>query len=114
MDEIQEGLRYLFQTKSKYVCLISGSGHAGSIRLWPRQISLTLHFPSLTVAGYQKACSVLPSTLVIDRWHIMKMCAGMEAAIANMLEPGETIVVGNNGIWGERACEIAERYGGLI
>ena len=44
----------------------------------------------------------------------MKMCAGMEAAIANMLEPGETIVVGNNGIWGERACEIAERYGGMI
>lgn len=44
----------------------------------------------------------------------MKMCAGMEAAIANMLEPGETIVVGNNGIWGERACEIADRYGGLI
>ena len=42
------------------------------------------------------------------------MCAGMEAAIANMLEPGETIVVGNNGIWGERACEIAERYGGMM
>lgn len=62
----------------------------------------------------RKACSVLPSTLVIDRWQIMKMCAGMEAAIANMLEPGETIVVGNNGIWGERACEIADRYGGLI
>ncbi len=37
----------------------------------------------------------------------------MEAAIANMLEPGETIVVGNNGIWGQRVCEIAERYGGM-
>ena len=36
----------------------------------------------------------------------------MEAAIANMLEPGETIVVGNNGIWGQRVCDIAERYGG--
>lgn len=29
MDEIQEGLRYLFQTKSKYVLLVSGTGHAG-------------------------------------------------------------------------------------
>ncbi len=37
----------------------------------------------------------------------------MEAAIANMLEPGETIVVGNNGIWGQRVCDIAERYGGM-
>ena len=29
MDEIQAGLRYLFQTQSKYVLLISGTGHAG-------------------------------------------------------------------------------------
>ena len=29
MDEIQEGLRYVFQTRSKYTCLISGTGHAG-------------------------------------------------------------------------------------
>ena len=26
----QEGLRYLFQTESKYVCLMSGTGHAGA------------------------------------------------------------------------------------
>lgn len=31
MDEIQDGLRYMFQTKSKYVCLISGTGHSGGI-----------------------------------------------------------------------------------
>ena len=36
----------------------------------------------------------------------------MEAAIANMLEPGETILVGNNGIWGQRIADLAERYGG--
>ena len=36
----------------------------------------------------------------------------MEAAIANMLEPGETILVGNNGIWGQRITDLAERYGG--
>lgn len=38
--------------------------------------------------------------------------AGMEAAIANMLEPGETIVIGNNGIWGARVTDLAARYGG--
>lgn len=40
------------------------------------------------------------------------LLAGMEAAIANMLEPGETIVVGNNGIWGQRVADLAARYGG--
>ena len=38
--------------------------------------------------------------------------SGMEAVIANLLEPGETIVVGNHGIWGERVIDMAERYGG--
>ena len=64
--EIQEGLQYAFQTKSKYTCLMSGSGHSG-----------------------------------------------MEALITNLLEPGETIVVGNHGIWGERVLDIAERFGGM-
>lgn len=39
--------------------------------------------------------------------------AGMEAAIANTLEPGETIVVANSGIWGQRVCDLAERYQGV-
>lgn len=60
-----QGLRYLFQTESPYVLLVSGTGHAG-----------------------------------------------MEAAIANILEPGETIVVGNSGIWGQRVMDLSERYGG--
>ena len=38
--------------------------------------------------------------------------AGMEAAIANVLEPGETIIVGNSGIWGQRVCDLSERYRG--
>ena len=63
--DIQLGLQYIFQTDSKYVLLVSGSGHAG-----------------------------------------------MEAVIANMLEAGETIVVGNHGIWGERVIDLADRYGG--
>lgn len=67
MDDIKAGLRYLFQTESKYVCLISGTGHAG-----------------------------------------------MEAAIASLVEPGETVLIGNNGIWGVRAADIATRYGGKV
>jgi alanine-glyoxylate transaminase/serine-glyoxylate transaminase/serine-pyruvate transaminase len=65
MDEISEGLRYMFQTKSPYTLMVSGTGHAG-----------------------------------------------MEASIANLLEPGEKIIVGVNGIWGERVADLAERYGG--
>jgi alanine-glyoxylate transaminase/serine-glyoxylate transaminase/serine-pyruvate transaminase len=38
--------------------------------------------------------------------------AGMEAAIANLLEPGEKIIVGVNGIWGERVADLSERYQG--
>lgn len=36
----------------------------------------------------------------------------MEAAVANLIEPGEKILVGNTGIWGVRAAELASRYGG--
>jgi aspartate aminotransferase-like enzyme len=35
----------------------------------------------------------------------------MEASIANVLERGETLLVGNNGIWGARVCDLADRYG---
>ncbi len=44
----------------------------------------------------------------------MHNMAGMEAAIANMLEPGETIVVGNNGIWGQRVTDLSARFGGAF
>jgi len=67
MEEIKTGLRYLFQTESKYVCCISGTGHSG-----------------------------------------------MEAAMASLVEPGETVLIGNNGIWGTRAAEIASRYGAKV
>ena len=32
MNEIQEGLQYVFQTSSKYTLLISGTGHAGMLQ----------------------------------------------------------------------------------
>ena len=40
------------------------------------------------------------------------MIAGMEACIANLVEPGDTVVVGNNGIWGARVVDMAGRFGG--
>jgi alanine-glyoxylate transaminase / serine-glyoxylate transaminase / serine-pyruvate transaminase len=35
--------------------------------------------------------------------------AGMETCLANLLEEGETVVIASNGIWGERAAEMAGR-----
>ena len=37
--------------------------------------------------------------------------AAMECAVFNTVEPGESVLVGVNGIWGERVAEIAERMG---
>lgn len=67
MDEIQEGLRYTFQTDTKYTLCVSGSG-----------------------------------------------TSGMEAAIANLVEPGDKVLVGNNGIWGSRVADLAARYGAEV
>lgn len=35
----------------------------------------------------------------------------MECAIFNAVEPGESVLTAVNGIWGERAAEMAERIG---
>lgn len=37
--------------------------------------------------------------------------AAMECAVFNTVEPGESVLVAINGIWGERVAEIAERMG---
>lgn len=37
--------------------------------------------------------------------------AAMECAIFNSVEPGESVLIAVNGIWGERAAEIAHRIG---
>ena len=59
--------RYVFQTDTKYVLNMSGTGHAG-----------------------------------------------MEACIANLVEPGETVLVGVKGVWGARVADLAERYGANV
>ena len=40
--------------------------------------------------------------------------AGMEAALANIVEPGDGVVVGINGYFGERIADIATRCGGTV
>ncbi|XP_017366221.1 serine--pyruvate aminotransferase isoform X1 [Cebus imitator] len=67
MDEIKEGIQYVFQTRNPLTLAISGSGH----------------------------------------------CA-LEAALINVLEPGDSFLVGVNGIWGQRAADIGERLGARV
>jgi len=67
MDQIQELLRYVFQTKNELTLALSGTG-----------------------------------------------TAGMEAAVCNWLEPGDSILVGVNGYFSERICEMADRYGARV
>uniref|UniRef100_F7FCX7 Alanine--glyoxylate aminotransferase n=2 Tax=Monodelphis domestica TaxID=13616 RepID=F7FCX7_MONDO len=40
--------------------------------------------------------------------------AAMEAALFNVVEPGESVLVGVNGLWGQRIAEIAERMGAKV
>jgi alanine-glyoxylate transaminase/serine-glyoxylate transaminase/serine-pyruvate transaminase len=40
--------------------------------------------------------------------------AGMEACLVNLLEPGDPVVIGVAGVFGERMCEVARRAGALV
>lgn len=40
--------------------------------------------------------------------------AGMEAAFVNLVGPGDIVVVGVNGLFGERMCEVARRCGAEV
>lgn len=40
--------------------------------------------------------------------------AGMEAAFVNVIEPGDVAVVGVNGVFGERMCDVADRCGAEV
>jgi alanine-glyoxylate transaminase/serine-glyoxylate transaminase/serine-pyruvate transaminase len=40
--------------------------------------------------------------------------AGMEASIVNFVRPGDPVVVGVNGVFGERICEVADRHGAAV
>src|SRR3954449_11405201 len=40
--------------------------------------------------------------------------AGMEACFVNLVEPGDSVIVGVNGVFGERMCEVARRCGANV
>ncbi len=40
--------------------------------------------------------------------------AGMEAAFVNLVNPGDVVVVGVNGVFGQRMCEVARRAGAQV
>jgi alanine-glyoxylate transaminase / serine-glyoxylate transaminase / serine-pyruvate transaminase len=40
--------------------------------------------------------------------------AGMESCFVNLVEPGDTVIVGVNGVFGERMCEVARRCGANV
>jgi alanine-glyoxylate transaminase/serine-glyoxylate transaminase/serine-pyruvate transaminase len=40
--------------------------------------------------------------------------AGMEASFVNVIRPGDVVVVGVNGVFGERMCEVADRLGAEV
>ena len=40
--------------------------------------------------------------------------SGMEAALANIIEPGDAVIVGINGYFGSRIADIAERCGAVV
>ena len=40
--------------------------------------------------------------------------AGMEACFVNLVEPGDSVIVGVNGVFGERMCEVARRAGAEV
>lgn len=67
MNDIQELLRYLFQTKNDLTIPVSGTGSAS-----------------------------------------------MEAALCNFIEPGDEVIIGVNGYFGERLCDMAGRYGATV
>lgn len=64
MDEIKDGVRYMFQTKNPLTFCLSAAGHGG-----------------------------------------------MEAVLCNLLEDGDVVLCGVTGIWGQRAGDMAIRYG---
>jgi alanine-glyoxylate transaminase/serine-glyoxylate transaminase/serine-pyruvate transaminase len=67
MDEIQELLRYAWQTDNRFTIPVSGTGSAA-----------------------------------------------MEASLANLVEPGDTVLIAINGYFGHRLADMAGRYGGQV
>ena len=99
MDEIRQGLSWLFQTSSKATCLVSGTGHAG----------MRVFFLSYFVFVF-----IFAFVFSNKRTYPASLQRQMEAVVANLLEPGDSILVGTSGIWGERVSDMASRFGARV
>ncbi len=40
--------------------------------------------------------------------------AGMEFCCVNLIEPGDEVIIGVNGVFGTRMCDVAERCGAKV
>ena len=40
--------------------------------------------------------------------------AGMETCFVNLIEPGDTAIIGVNGVFGTRMCDVAARCGAKV
>ncbi|KAJ9586695.1 hypothetical protein L9F63_019733 [Diploptera punctata] len=86
-----------------------------------------LHAMSLPVLGHlhQETCSIMDEVkagiqYVFQTKNSLTLAistsghGGMEAALSNLIEPGDGVLVAVNGIWGQRAADMARRYGGNV
>jgi alanine-glyoxylate transaminase/serine-glyoxylate transaminase/serine-pyruvate transaminase len=83
-DELQAGLRLLFQTKNEVCFAVSGTG-------------MVLH-----------SCAQAP---LLNEFYFAGS-AGMETLAMNLLEAGDVVVVGVNGVFGGRIREMCQKLGG--
>jgi len=62
--------------------------------------------------------SLLRYTFRTNNWLTLPISgtgsAGMEAALANFIEPGDPVLICVNGYFGERMCDMAARYGAKV
>jgi aspartate aminotransferase-like enzyme len=76
------------------------------------------HLDPTFVALLDETCDRLRTVFATDNPLTLPISgtgsAGMEAAFVNVVEPGDVVVVGVNGLFGERMCDVAGRCGAEV
>jgi alanine-glyoxylate transaminase / serine-glyoxylate transaminase / serine-pyruvate transaminase len=95
----------------------------GPSNIYP-EVSMALQRPLLGhldpdfLAVLDETCDRLRSVFGTDNAATLPLSgtgsAGMEAAFVNFLGPGDTVVIGVNGLFGERMCDVAARCGAEV
>ena len=65
--------------------------------------------PSLARLYAQYLANEPVDVTVVETGH-----AGMESAFTNLVEPGDSVLVCQHGLWGQRAADMAERQGAEV